>query len=91
MKIKARIEHLCAVLRLSNRPLMDQGRPCSMGYVCVKPHVPNSVNAPNNRIHSRTLRGKPSRSVLTWTASNAVGGSAEVLVSRAIVVGIIFS
>ena len=48
IKIKARIEHLCAVLRLNNRPLMDQGRPCSMAYVCVKPRVPNSVNAPNN-------------------------------------------
>ena len=26
IKIKARIEHLCAVLRLNNRLLMDQGR-----------------------------------------------------------------
>ena len=91
IKIKASIEHLCAVLRLNNRPLMDQGRPCSMAYVCVKPRVPNSVNAPNNWIHSSTLRGKPSRSVLTRTASNAIGGSADVLDSRAIAVGIIIS
>ena len=48
IKIEARIEHLCAVLRLNNRPRMDQGRPCSMAYICVKPRVPNSVNAPNN-------------------------------------------
>ena len=40
IKIKARIEHLCAVFRLNNRPLMDQGKPCSMAYVCVKPRVP---------------------------------------------------
>ena len=48
IKIKTRIEHLCVVLRLNNRPLMAQGRPCSMAYVSVKPRVPNSVNAPNN-------------------------------------------
>ena len=70
---------------------MDQGRPCPMAYVCVKPRVSNSVNAPNNWIHSRTLIGKPNRSVLTWTASNAVGDSVESLVSRTIVVGIVFS
>ena len=48
IKIKARIEHLCAVLRLNNRPLIDQSRPGSIAYVCFKPRVPNSVNAPNN-------------------------------------------
>ena len=74
IKIKANIECLCAVLRLSNRPLMDQGRPCSMAYVCVKRRVPNSVNAANNWLLSRTLRGKPSS---LWTASNAVFGSAD--------------
>ena len=47
IKIKARIEHLCAVLRLNNRPLMDQGRPSSMAHICVKSCVPKSVNAPN--------------------------------------------
>ena len=35
--------------------------------------------------------GKPSRTVLTRTASNAIGGSADVLVSRSIVVVIIIS
>ena len=42
------IEYLCAVHRLNNLPLVDQDRPCSMAYVCVKPRVKNSVNAPNN-------------------------------------------
>ena len=31
--------------------LMDQGRPSSMTHTCVKPRVPNSVNASNKFIH----------------------------------------
>ena len=56
VSIEERIEHICVVLRHSNRPFVEQGRLRSMTYVCVQP---------------RTLRSEPRRSVLSLSASNA--------------------